>query len=125
MDERLVALNDRVASAAEAWLTDPTDVRAYGRLVNAVRERRAYIQPTLEVLPDDPVALLRPEETTHGENTTTEPSPAGAPQPDELLDGLADHSPVQPLGAVLAGQDPRQVLARLRGAPHPTTSEET
>ena len=35
MDERLIALNDKVASAAEAWLTDPTDVRAYGRLVSA------------------------------------------------------------------------------------------
>lgn len=121
MDE-LTALNDKVASAAEAWLTDPTDVRAYGRLVNAVRERRAHLTPTLDVLPDDPGPLRRPEQpttgpNTPGETTTAGPSPSDPEQPDELLDGLADQHPVQPLSAALAGRDPREILARLRGAP--------
>lgn len=35
----------RVADAAAAWLTDPSDARAYSQLVTAVENRRKYLLP--------------------------------------------------------------------------------
>jgi hypothetical protein len=100
VDERLAALDDRVASAADAWLTDPRDVGVYARLVTAIEARRAYLRPQLPT-DDEPAA---------------EPPVAvpAATQEDEVLDGLADTSAAAPLGELLAGDDPREVLDRLR-----------
>lgn len=99
MDERLAVLDHRVAAAADAWLADPRDTGVYGRLVAAIEDRRAYLNPALDEDPREiePVAAL----------------PA-AEQDDEVLDELADtEAPIRPLGEVLRG-DPAAVLARLR-----------
>jgi hypothetical protein len=111
VDERLAALSDRVAAAADAWLSDPQDVQVYGRLVRAILERRAYLNPTLDEQPYQPTIV--PEA---GEDDQADGVPPAQVQPDELLDEFADHSPVQPLRAALEGTDPRAVLDRLRGA---------
>ena len=106
MDERLAVLSERVAAAADAWLTDPQDLGVYGRLVHAIRERRAYLNPTLDEHAYEP-----------GATPPDEPLPPIEMQPDEVLDGLADQGPVQQLGSTLRDADPRELLARLRGAP--------
>lgn len=36
-----------VANAADAWLSEPRDVLAYQRLVEAILRRRAWLHPTL------------------------------------------------------------------------------
>lgn len=102
MDERLAALDRRVAAAADAWLTDPRDTGVYGRLVAAIEARRAYLNPPLDEDPREvePVA-----------------APPAVEQDEEVLDGLADTvTPIQSVGEVLRG-DPAAVLARLREQP--------
>jgi hypothetical protein len=91
MDEQRAVRDGRVAAAAEAWLADPLDIGVYGRLVGAVRDRRAYLDATLD--PSD-----------------ADPSPDPSPDPDD------ERHAVQPLGAWIAGADPREILDRLRGA---------
>lgn len=113
VDERLAALNDRVASAADAWLADPHDVGVHGRLVRAVRERHAYLHPTLDQEVYDPGTALQPTPLPP-ERSAAEAPPPTQEQPDEVLDHLADRGPVQTLGEALAGKDPREVLDRLR-----------
>lgn len=41
-------LDHDVSEAADAWLNDPRDTVAYGRLVAAVLRRRSYTRPTLD-----------------------------------------------------------------------------
>lgn len=99
MDERLAALDRRVAAAADAWLADPRDIGVYGRLVAAIEVRRAYLNPPLD---EDPREV---------ESVAVLPA---AEQEDEVLDELADTgAPIRPIGEVLRG-DPAAVLARLR-----------
>lgn len=95
MDERIAALDRRVAEAAEAWLADPRDTGVYTRLVQAIEARRAYLQPQLE-LEEPSRDDLVPE----------------ALQESEVLDDLSTGT-VQPVGAMLRG-DVRMVLAGLR-----------
>jgi AcrR family transcriptional regulator len=44
MDGQLAALDHRVATAADTWLDDPRDAAVYGRLVDAIEARRAYLR---------------------------------------------------------------------------------
>ena len=102
MDERLAALDRRVAAAADAWLTDPRDTGVYGRLVAAIEARRAYLNPPLDEDPREvePVA-----------------APPAVEQDEEVLDELADTvTPIQSVGELLRG-DPAAVMARLREQP--------
>ena len=114
VDERLAALSERVAAAADAWLVDPQDTGVYARLVRAIRERRVYLHPTL-----DTTAAADGETTPSDESMREVESPLVTPphdQADEVLDGLADRHPVHPLSEALAGADPREMLARLRSS---------
>ena len=43
-----------VAAAANAWLNEPRDTEAYRRLIEAVLRRRAFLEPTLDEVPEDP-----------------------------------------------------------------------
>lgn len=92
MDDRDVTLSRRVADAADAWLRDPRDAQIYGRLVTAVLERRAYLQPALGLSADEP-----------------------GTQPNVILDGLAGE-PVTRLGEIIANLDLREVAAATRTA---------
>lgn len=123
VDERLAALSERVAAAADAWLADPQDAGVYGRLIGAIRDRRAYLNPTLDETPYDPEAAAPPGAGTPREVQPIVVTPTHT-QPDEVLDELAEHHPVQPLGAALRGADPREVLDRLRGV-RPDAGEQT
>jgi hypothetical protein len=111
VDSRLAALDRRVAEAATAWLTDPRDTGAYGRLVSAIEARTAFLHPRLDSPVDDVAGDVSPA-------SAAPPQPAvaaggdGVVGDDELLDALADHHPVQAVGVDLAG-DPATVLARL------------
>jgi hypothetical protein len=89
-DRHAAWLDRRVAEAAEAWLTDPRDPGVYARLVAALADRRAYLQPRLDEHQDPDVGEAGPDELPG--------MPAGVP-----------------LGELLAGADPRAVLAQLRG----------
>jgi hypothetical protein len=112
VDEQLAAQDARVAAAADAWLTDPLDTGIYGRLVLAVRDRRAYLDGTLDATLDDG--------TPDDPDDPAPPPPAPAlVQPDDGLDDLDGRNAVQPLAATLAGADPREILDRLRGARPP------
>lgn len=93
MDERLAAINERVAAAADAWLADPRDGNVYQRLVAAIESRRAYLQPPIPAV-DPPVPT--PRET----------------QSDEVLDEL-DNGTLRPLDELIAG-DPKAAMERLR-----------
>ena len=124
---QLAVLNRRVAEAADAWLTDPSDVGVYGRLVAAVTARRALVHPTLDGAaiepqsgaqrpPDAVVAAAAAAAAAAGPDDDAVDVVGvldGPDQDDELLDELADHSPVQAVGVALAG-DPRAVLDQLR-----------
>jgi hypothetical protein len=112
-----------VAAAADAWLADPQDAGVYGRLVGAIRDRRAYLNPKLDETPYDPEAAAPPGAGTPREVEPIVVTPTHT-QPDEVLDELAEHHPVQPLGAALRGADPREVLDRLRGV-RPDAGEQT
>ena len=102
VDERLAAINERVAAAVDAWLADPRDGNVYSRMVAAVEARRAYLQPPLPDLPPEPDPPV--------------PTPEHV-QDDEALDGLADgHAAVRPVGDLLVGGDVRAALDRLRRA---------
>lgn len=98
MDERLAALDRRVAEAADAWLADSRDTGVYTRLVVAIEARRAYLHPPLEADRPDPDPPV--------------PVPV-ALQPDEVLDELP--SPDR-LDQTLHGSNPQIVLDRLRGS---------
>jgi hypothetical protein len=87
MDDRDVLLSRRVADAADAWMRDPRDAQIYGRLVDAVLARRAYLQPVLDLSADEP-----------------------GPQRSEVLDGLAGE-PVTKLGEIIANLDLREIAA--------------
>lgn len=87
-------LPDRaVAAAADAWLSEPRDTVAYQRLVQAVLDRRAWLQPALD-------------EGEAGES----------PDQPELLDELGADAPPAAVGDLLAGE-PAEVLEQLRRAP--------
>lgn len=90
MDDRDVTLSRRVADAADAWMRDPRDAQIYGRLVNAVLARRAYLQPRLDLSADEPGA-----------------------EPTEVLDGLAGE-PATRLGEIIANLDLHAVAAASR-----------
>lgn len=107
MDERLAALNRRVAEAADAWLTDPQDTGVYARLVEAIGVRRSYLNPTLDL---GPTAQPDPAETGSADPACVPPPQL---QPDEVLDGLGERRPVRRVTAGL-GDDPRALLDRLR-----------
>ena len=96
MDERLAALDRRVAEAADAWAADSLDTGVYSRLITAIVARRAYLNPLLEL-------------------GQVPQSPAPAPehlQDDEVLDEVGAPDP-RPVGDDLAG-DVKQVLESLR-----------
>jgi hypothetical protein len=100
VDERLAAINERVAAAVDAWLTDPRDGNVYQRLIAAVEARRAYLNPPLPDAPPEPDPPI--------------PTPE-AVQDDEALDELADGAAaVRPVGDLLCGGDVRAALDRLR-----------
>ncbi|MFC6044849.1 hypothetical protein ACFP8W_00105 [Nocardioides hankookensis] len=82
MDDQAALLARRVALAASAWLSAPTDIDVYRRLVEAVGEWESYCGPVLEV---------------DGASSSEE----------ELLDELADVSPPQPLGVGMADLEAR------------------
>jgi hypothetical protein len=86
MDPHAAWLDRRVAEAADAWLSDPRDAGVYARLVAAIAERRAYLQPRLD-------------------------QPAAGDQESDELPGMP--AGVR-LGDLLGADDPRAVLARLR-----------
>ena len=100
MDERLAAINERLATAVDAWLADPRDGNVYQRMVSAVEARRAYLNPPLPDQPPEPDPPVPTPEAT---------------QDDEALDELADgHAAVRPVGDLLTGGDVRAALGRLR-----------
>src|SRR4051812_20274711 len=101
VDERLAAINERVAAATDAWLADPRDGNVYQRMVAAVEARRAYLQPPLPDQPPEPDPPV--------------PTPS-VEQDDEVLDELADagDGAVKPVSELLAGGDARAALDRLR-----------
>lgn len=106
MDERLAALDRRIAEAADAWMSDPRDVGVYTRLIEAIGARRAYLNPTL----DETVPARSPAPAV--DPITVAPSQA---QPEEVLDDLGAAHPARQILAEL-GEDPRALLERLRGA---------
>jgi hypothetical protein len=128
VDAHQAALDARVAEAAEAWLTAPADVAAYGRLVAAVEQRRRWLDRSGRAGPADKAAVLSdPDhpgeqlgESTKcagedlGESTNCVDEPATCA--DEAFDDELDRSwpTVRAVGADLAG-DPVAVLRRLRG----------
>jgi hypothetical protein len=71
-------------------MRDPRDAQIYGRLVDAVLARRAYLQPVLDPSADEP-----------------------GPQRNEVLDGLAPE-PVTKLGEIIANLDLHEVAAATR-----------
>lgn len=91
------ALNERVAAAAEAWLTDPRDPRVYARLVSAVDARRAALA---ELVPRLVSAVPVPE------------VPTAEADGDDGSDE-DDTGSVRPMGELLGG-DVRAALDRLR-----------
>ncbi|RZS80149.1 hypothetical protein EV189_3630 [Motilibacter rhizosphaerae] len=95
MDEQLAALNDRVATAVEAWLSSPRDAGVYARLVSAAEARRAYLA----------VQRAAP--------AVVEPAGGPAPQP-EIEPEPDDDGVVQPVRDLLGGDDVRTMLERLR-----------
>ena len=98
----LDALNERVAAAVEAWLTDPRDPRVYARLVSSVDARRAALA---ELVPRLVSAVPVPEVPTaeaDGDDGST----------DEGSDE-DDTGSVRPMGELL-GADVRAALDRLR-----------
>lgn len=101
------ALNWWVAGTADAWLADPQDTGVYTRLVEAIRARRSYLNPTLDL---DPA-----EDPAPAQNGPDDPEIVPPPQlqPDEVLDGLGERQPVRRLTTCL-GDDPRALLDRLR-----------
>jgi hypothetical protein len=119
VDARLAALNERVAAAADAWLTDPADPTVYGLFVRAIRERRAQLA-TLAATPSpakDADDLVEDVDALADDAGRADPEDADADQGDpDDVDALADRSPVQTLRLALGGTDPREVLDRLRGA---------
>lgn len=108
MDDLLTRLNEAVAAAADAHLTDPLDTAVYERLVSAVLARRAHL------------AAQRPLATAGGARLRALPggeqtSPASPDESDEPHDNeTADTATALPTALDLSG-DPRAVLARLRG----------
>ena len=60
MDERLAALDRRVAEAADAWLADSRDTGVYARLVSAIEARSAYLHPLLELGHPEALRQQRP-----------------------------------------------------------------
>ena len=44
VDERLAAINERVAAAVDAWLADPRDGNVYQRMVAAVEATWAEVR---------------------------------------------------------------------------------
>ncbi|WP_231127249.1 hypothetical protein [Motilibacter aurantiacus] len=95
MDERLAAINERVAAAVDAWLRDPRDAGVYERMVAAVEARRAHLSP-----PQGERPTARQPDT----------APRLVPPPDERV----STGTVQRLGTLLGGDDPRAALERLR-----------
>ena len=94
--DRFRDLDRAVAQAADAWLSAPTDWRAYAFLVEAIQARRAYVQPQLP-----------------GVDAPTTRAVDDATQPEEVLDGLAEGRPVTVVGDLLDG-DTESALERLR-----------
>jgi hypothetical protein len=75
-----------VATAATAWVAEPRSVDVYRRLIEAVERRNRWLQPELS---------------------------AGRDQP-EVFDEVGADRPPRTVGEVLAGNDPRAALDRLR-----------
>ena len=96
MDERLAALDRRVAEAADAWAADCLDTGVYSRLIAAILARRAYLNPLLELgqTPQNPTPV--PERL----------------QDDEVLDEVGAPDP-RPVGDDLTG-NVKDVLEALR-----------
>lgn len=94
MDHRLAALNQAVAAAADAHLTDPLDAAVYGRLVSAVLDRRGYLSAPLP-LPTDGATLpafpaLRPGPAVDRAADVTAAGPAVTADPDSVDNPAAD-----------------------------------
>jgi len=83
VDQHLAQLSHQVATAADAWLTDPRDSGVYVRLVRAIEAYRHYRQPELPAAESE-VDLSGP--------------PVGRVDEEELLDGLADCRAPKSLG---------------------------
>lgn len=108
MDEQVAQLSERVAAAADAWLTDPRDSGIYARLVDAMAARRRYLHPPLD---NDPDAS---EQAAERDVDRSGPALGDVDDP-EVLDALGDEpqgGPVR-LGTDLDEADPRAVLCRL------------
>lgn len=75
MDDEAALLARRVALAASAWMKQPTDAGVYARLVAAVAEWDAYVDPTF----DDADELL------DGVADTRPPRPLG-----DLMPGISE-----------------------------------
>lgn len=113
MDERLAALNQAVATAADAHLTDPLDVTVYGRLVGAVVERRGYLAAPLPLTTGDGAPLSTfPTLGPSAGAINGSVADLTAEDPDSDDGPAADVALPSPLEL---GGDPREVLARLRG----------
>jgi len=105
-----VALSERVAEAAEAWLADPRDPQVYGRLLLAVRVRRDHLDGRPDAAGDVDAEAV-------AEAAASEPGEVGGPDGAASLespDSLAARRPVQAVGAAWRGADPRELLERLR-----------
>jgi hypothetical protein len=92
----------QVAEAAEAWLTDPRDVGAYSRLVQATIEWRAYAYPSAS-------ASVRRPAGSDVAVTVTDPDNDDAPP----LEGKGHP---QRLGKIVDFTDPQSALAQLNGS---------
>jgi hypothetical protein len=130
VDARQALLDARVADAAEAWLNDPADVGAYGRLVAAVEERRSALErgdraisgqehpDSREEHPDSRQDhadrgswyLDAPAEVADVADVADVANEAADAEPDDINSWPA----VRAVGADLVG-DPAAVLRRLRG----------
>lgn len=84
MDERLAALDRRVAEAADAWAADCLDTGVYSRLMAAILARRAYLNPLLE-LGQAPEAPTPVPEHLQDDEVLDE---LGVPRPNAVGDDL-------------------------------------
>jgi hypothetical protein len=123
VDDRLSALDSRVAQAVDAWFDAPLDAALYLRLMRAVQDRRAFL--------GSPPGARRPGDRAPGDRAPgdrgpgdriPEPAVPGDAPPDAVPDDVSpdDVSPevaarlaVPRVGMDLSG-DPRDVLRRLR-----------
>lgn len=112
IDPALALLDQRVAEAADAWLTDPQDAAVYQRLLAAVAQRRAHLRG-LAPVPLDLVAATVDRGDVVQADDDSDAEVAG--DRDAGVGDDSRHDAVRAVGDLLDPTDVRAALARLRG----------